>query len=71
MKTLFATILLSACLFIPSQSYARPEITVMEPVADRDERQVSIDEVRENIRSQNSDAAATRSEEREAAASEY
>jgi len=37
----------------------------MEPVADRDERQVSIDEVRENIRSQYSDVTITRSEERE------
>lgn len=68
MKTLFTTIILAASLFNPSHSYARPEITVMEPVAERGERQVSIQEVRNNIESQdssNDDAAITRSEDRE------
>jgi len=65
---LFATILIAASLFNPSQSYARPEITVMDPVAERGERQVSIQEVRNNIESQyesGDDAAVTRAEEHE------
>jgi len=62
------TILTATTLFAFSvwPAMAGPRITAMEPIADRGERQVSIEEVTENIRSsQYSDVRFERSEERE------
>lgn len=59
------TILTATTLFAFSvwPTLAGPSLTVMEPISGRDERQVSIDEVKENIRSsQDSDARFERAE---------
>lgn len=63
MKTLLATLFLTAAFI--TTAHAQPRITAMEPISDRGERRVSIEEVTENIESQYSGSRFERAEEHE------
>jgi len=63
-KTLLTALLLSTAPITPAHA-GHPEVTTMEPVSERGERKVSIEEVTNNIEDRYSDTPIVRSEERE------